>query len=1534
MIWSKFAINETTMNQSKKNTLFLLLIGLSHVLFTFEAFSQTDQQVASELNKLITVSGIKMDSVIINRNNTASTKILSTDFVGGIKVDACQFKSNYDNRNIWYYILYPQNYDAKHKLKSLLLFSGHGKAGNLIQDSLSYQKAAGIKFAREGYLVFIMENRGMGRLNYMGDHLTVLDPLYKSKGSSWYGAIITDALVLSNEIFKRNDVDFANVSTGGVSTGGALSLFVPALDKRIKATYIQGYFGDFAISFGVNSNIHPCNHVFEDISCALIADNIYPREIIVTNGTLDQFDYIRSQNEFAKVTSFYNEKSVFNKTHFHAPENVPHEFSWQLALGYYNQILEIDKSFISDLNENSNLFRRGTNELIPKFYSQKNQKIDSINTQLFSETNDFIRESYFPFINFKDIPLQNRIRISTRIKTGSIWSDFFIKEFNINSLPNEPEISIQEYSTKINYPASYKINFFPDSENDSITSLIEIFTDSLKTNKIETFTPSKYKEKNSQEAIFTGINNSNSKYFINYVQSDFLDTSQVIKTFVSPSFNFKPNSIDDSLTLTFSEDDFNKFFISFKNIFTDPDLDNFTYQFSGLQQFSNYKLLNDSLFFSFPENYNGNIDFTVKAIDPYFLSDSVTIKIIITPINDPPVKTKPFSQINLKEDFGASDFSESITDYFSDIDSPNLTFSVNSVSNNIIISSNNIDSIRFSSLPDKNGIAFITVSASDSEFSITDTLTIYIEPVNDKPRVAAQLPSLQITEDSFDFSSPDLTQFFSDVDGDSIYISIDSFSDLIQDISVQDHGRILIRLKENLNGTGYIYFKVNDTSGESISDSVSFSISPINDPPVKTKPFSQINLKEDFGASDFSESITDYFSDIDSPNLTFSVNSVYNNIIISSNNIDSIRFSSLPDKNGIAIITVSASDSEFSITDTLTIYLEPVNDKPRVATQLPSLQIPEDSFDFSSPDLTQFFSDVDGDSIYISIDSFSDLVQDISMQDHGRILIRLKENVNGTGYIYFKVNDTSGESISDSVSFSISPINDPPVKTKLFSKINLKEDFGSKVFSESFTDYFSDIDSPNLTFSVNSVSNNIIISSNNLDSIRFSSLPDQNGIAIITVSASDSEFSITDTLTIYLEPVNDKPRVATQLPSLQIPEDSFDFSSPDLTQFFSDVDGDSIYISIDSFSDLVQDISMQEHGRILIRLKENVNGTGYIYFKVNDTSGESISDSVSFSISPINDPPENTELLFPPNNFITNNKNIEFSWKNSFDSDLVYGDSLHYELIASGDSLFHSILVDSTFLDTSHTININKESVIFWKVIVRDRNNFESKLEPYIHQFLIDVTRPSFISVEPEFVQYQDSLSINIKYNMSEIVSDQFNVTAKYINSPFNNFFSEKISNKILSIKSNFNKSGYYQYNLRVKDLAGNDNEIQSLFQLIDFNELNHAEFFNTDSTLSIIFDKVNSFEKRWNGIFKNVRRANSTIEKQNTGFQLLSKYSFIEETKLNGFATLKIKIPHTKFTISNERNIGIYLFNNLNNKYDYLGGEGENGYVETSIDK
>jgi len=296
------------------------------------------------INQIITIYGIQVEFPLKIKDRANGIKTIQGKIkYNGIFYDKSCFIS-YDGLEIPIYIIYPPHFNSKNKYPTIIIFSGHGSAKQAAFEENSYQQGAGVALSKQGFLLYVMENRGMGELSYLGNHLRI-DAVARIIGGTWYGEVITDALWLAENLHHEPNVDINRIGTAGVSTGGALSMLVAALDNRISAVYVQGYLGSFKKSFGIRANHCLCGHIpgiLKICDMSDIASLIAPRPLIFINGTGDIFYYIDAKDEFNKILPAYQKSGNEDKLKLMTPEGVGHKFSVDIAINWFFEQFKIN----------------------------------------------------------------------------------------------------------------------------------------------------------------------------------------------------------------------------------------------------------------------------------------------------------------------------------------------------------------------------------------------------------------------------------------------------------------------------------------------------------------------------------------------------------------------------------------------------------------------------------------------------------------------------------------------------------------------------------------------------------------------------------------------------------------------------------------------------------------------------------------------------------------------------------------------------------------------------------------------------------------------------------------------------------------------------------------------------------------------------------------------------------------------------------------------------------------------------------------
>ena len=230
-------------------------------------------------------------------------------------------------------------------------------------------------------------------------------------------------------------------------------------------------------------------------------------------------------------------------------------------------------------------------------------------------------------------------------------------------------------------------------------------------------------------------------------------------------------------------------------------------------------------------NYSGTDSFTFKANDGTLNSNTATVSITVTPVNDAPVLANALADRSVTLgsilNFAFAD------NTFTDVDSPSLTYTAKLANGAALPSwlSFNPASRAFSGTPGAADLGTLTVqvTASDGALSVADTFDLVIsERPNTSP--TASNTSVNTKEDTpLTGTLPGAT----DAEGDPVTYA--KASDPAKGtVSVGASGAFTYTPAANANGDDSFTYTVTDDRGASSTYTVSLTITPVNDAPEIT----------------------------------------------------------------------------------------------------------------------------------------------------------------------------------------------------------------------------------------------------------------------------------------------------------------------------------------------------------------------------------------------------------------------------------------------------------------------------------------------------------------------------------------------------------------------------------------------------------------------------------------------------------------------------------------------------------------------------
>ncbi|ENH0528681.1 tandem-95 repeat protein, partial [Vibrio parahaemolyticus] len=621
------------------------------------------------------------------------------------------------------------------------------------------------------------------------------------------------------------------------------------------------------------------------------------------------------------------------------------------------------------------------------------------------------------------------------------------------------------------------------------------------------------------------------------------------------------------------------------------------------------EIVDGKLVFTPAENFNGDAEITYTVTDGE-LTDEAKVSVTVNPVNDAPT-IKVDAVESITENAVSTDtVVATLTVRDTDTPEDRLTVSLENNSNGYFVlvgdevklTQAGVDAVNNDELDLKD----LTISASVSDGvnpTASDSDSLVVNRVNDAPTVENAIADQVLSED-FDAYTIDLNEVFKDSDS-SLEFSV-SGNNSIQ-ISIVS-GVATITPTADWNGKETITFTAKDPSGESVSQTVNFTVTPVAD----------IEADKTTVVEDTPTIIkvlgNDTFEGKDKVVSLDAENGPKNGTVI-VNNDGTVTYT--PDDNyvGKDTFTYVVTSGGVSESTTVEVNVTPVNDAPVAKDDIATTQ--EDTA--VTIDVLSNDTDVDGDKL--SVESASVPKEQGTVEVvNGKLVFTPAENFNGDAEITYTVTD--GQLTDEAkVTVTVNPVNDAPT-IKVDAVESITEDAVStdKVVA---TLTVRDTDTPEdqLTVSLENNSNGYFVLVGNevkLTQVGVDAVNnDELNLKDLTISASVSDGvnpTASDSDSLVVNRVNDAPTVENAIADQVLSEDFASYTI-DLNDAFKDSDS-ALNFSVSGNSNVLVSI---ENGIATISPTADWNGSETLTFTATDPSGESISQTVNFTVAPVAD---------------------------------------------------------------------------------------------------------------------------------------------------------------------------------------------------------------------------------------------------------------------------------------------------------------------------
>src|SRR5690554_3318631 len=607
-------------------------------------------------------------------------------------------------------------------------------------------------------------------------------------------------------------------------------------------------------------------------------------------------------------------------------------------------------------------------------------------------------------------------------------------------------------------------------------------------------------------------------------------------------------------------------------------------------------------------NFNGTdtVDYTITDGS---LTDTGTLTIVVTPVNDAPVAMN--DAISIVED---TIFTSTVSLLANDSD---VDSSFTAVSGTYTTAQGGTISIAtdgsyvYTPAANFTGIDTVDYTITDGSLTDTATLTITVSSVNDAPVLSFTNTLTNIAENSAmagmvvtDANATDaegemLTYSLNNIDG---YYSIDPATGIV---TLTQAGADWVNAGNNLPA---VSVTVTDGTTPVTGTAAMPLTSLVNDAPVAMND--AISIVED---TIFTSTVSLLANDSDEESAITVIAGTYMTAqggTISIATDGTYTYTPALNFTGTDSVDYTITDGSLTDTATLTITVSPVNDAPVAVDD--AISIAEDTVFTSTVSLLANDSDVDSSFTAVAGTYTTAQGGTIVIAADGQYVYTPKANFNGTDTVDYTITDGS---LTDTGTLTIvvTPVNDAPVA--MDDAISIAEDtvFTSTV---SLLANDSDVDSSFTAVAgtyTTAQGGTIVIAADG--QYVYTPKANFNGTDTVDYTITDGSLTDTGTLTIVVTPVNDAP--VANPDTATVVEDTL----TTINVLGNDTDAEMDTLTVTAATALHGTVTTNPDGTLSYTPNTNYTGADTISYSITDGNGGTSSSVVNVTVTPVNDAP-------------------------------------------------------------------------------------------------------------------------------------------------------------------------------------------------------------------------------------------------------------------------------------------------------------------------
>ena len=558
--------------------------------------------------------------------------------------------------------------------------------------------------------------------------------------------------------------------------------------------------------------------------------------------------------------------------------------------------------------------------------------------------------------------------------------------------------------------------------------------------------------------------------------------------------------------------------------FDDPDGEELTYAAVSADK-SVAAVSGAGALFTVEAQAKGSVTVTVTASDPGGLSATQTFTVTVPNRAPLVVDSIPGRTVEVGETI-----TQGLVRYFSDPDADPLSFAAASADPRRVAVAVSDSAVSVTALA--KGVTTVTVTATDAE-GLTATLDFAVSVPNRPPEAVGAIPgdTMPVGESR----NLNAASHFSDPDGDALVFAATTSDSTVARTAVAG-GIVTV----GALGKGEAAVTVTATDTEGLVAAQTFAVTVPNRAPAAEETISARTVTV---GDSVVLNVSPFFSDPDDDALVYSATASDTSVAKASVSGAALRIAAIA--KGETTVTITAADTD-GLSATQTFIVTVPNRAPLVVDSIPGRTV--EVRETITQRLVRYFSDPDGDPLSFAAAATNPLRVAVAVSDGAVLVTALAK-----GGTTVTVTATDTEGLTAALDFAVSVPNRPPEAVGAVPGDTMPVGESRNLNAASL---FSDPDGDTLDYSATTSDSTVVTTVVAGGIVTVGALA--KGEAAVTLTATDTEGLVAVQAFAVIVP-NRAPAAAGTIRSPTI--EAGDSVVLDLSQFFSDPDGDALVYS-------------------------------------------------------------------------------------------------------------------------------------------------------------------------------------------------------------------------------------------------------------------------------------------------------------------------------------------------------------------------------------